>query len=267
MAYSLDDLLYLMSRLRDPDGGCPWDLEQSFKSITPSTIEEAYELVDAINADHPKQIKEELGDLLFQVVFYAQMGKECGWFNFNDIVDVLTDKLVRRHPHVFPSGDLHARFDHEVSVEDVKQQWEAIKQTERADKQQHRVLDDIPQALPALNRAQKIQKRLARVGFDWSDTAPVIAKLREEIDELERAIDNRDKANMHEELGDILFSCVNVARHLKIDAETALADSNRKFTRRFNQVEERLAGQGKTPETATLEEMDALWEQVKLNSE
>lgn len=263
MAYSLDDLLYLMSRLRDPDGGCPWDLAQDFKSITPSTIEEAYELVDAIAIDDNRQIKEELGDVLFQVIFYSQLGKERQWFEFHQIVDSLTDKLIRRHPHVFPNGELTARFNKDIAIDEVKQQWEAIKQAERNDKQQHRILDDIPLALPALSRAQKMQKRVAQIGFDWPDAISAIVKIREEINELELAIEKHDIANIKEEIGDLLFSCVNVARHLKVDPESALAASNRKFAQRFNHIEEILGQQGKTPETATLQEMDSLWQQAK----
>lgn len=263
MAYTLEDLLYLMTRLRDPVRGCPWDIEQDFKSIAPSTVEEAYELVEAIALDEPEQIREELGDVLFQVVFYAQLGSERGWFDFARIVDGLVTKLVRRHPHVFPEGTLQSIPGTAIDVERVKRQWEAIKEEERVKKQQHRVLDDIPLALPALSRAQKIQKRVAQVGFDWADAGPALAKLREEIDELELAIANGDSANMQEEMGDLLFSCVNVARHLKIDAESALAIGNRKFTERFNQVEGMLAARDKTPQTATLVEMDALWELTK----
>lgn len=255
-----------MSRLRDPDGGCPWDLAQDFKSITPSTIEEAYELVDAIATDDIRQIKEELGDVLFQVIFYSQLAKERQWFEFHQIVDSLTEKLIRRHPHVFPQGELTARFNKDIAIDEVKQQWEAIKQAERNGKQQHRILDDIPLALPALSRAQKIQKRVAQVGFDWPNAISAMVKIREEINELELAIEKHDIANIKEEIGDLLFSCVNVARHLKIDSESALAASNQKFARRFNHIEEMLAQQDKTPETATLQEMDSLWQQAKEQS-
>jgi ATP diphosphatase len=263
MAYTLDDLLYLMSRLRDKEKGCPWDIEQDFSSIAPSTLEECYELVDAITVGEPQQIREELGDLLFQVVFYAQLGKEQQWFTFADVVDTIASKLVRRHPHVFPDGTLRSVPGTGIDVEKVKRQWEAIKEEERGKKQQHGVLDDIPKALPALCRAQKIQKRLSRVGFDWPDAATTFRKLKEELAELEEAIASGNAAGQAEEMGDLLFSCVNVARHLGIDTETALADANRKCSARFNRVEELLRENGRSPEESSLEEMDILWEQAK----
>lgn len=263
MKYSLTDLQYLMQRLRDPDGGCPWDIAQDFKSITSSTVEEAYELVDAIFSDDQQQIKEELGDVLFQVVFYTQMAKENKWFNFDDVIDGLTKKLIRRHPHVFPDGDLNARISSEESQEAVKQQWESIKEQERKAKAQQRTLDDVPRALPALSRAQKMQKRASRVGFDWPETQSVFIKVREEIDELEQAVANNDTENIHEELGDLIFSLVNVARHLKVDAESAVSDCNRKFEQRFAYIEDSLSKQSLTPNQASLEQLDALWEQAK----
>jgi ATP diphosphatase len=263
MTYTLDDLLYLMARLRDKDGGCPWDIAQDFQSITSSTIEEAYELVDAIFANDRQHIREELGDVLFQVVFYAQMASENHWFDFAAVVDGITRKLVSRHPHVFPDGNLQARFDSALDVEGVKQQWEVLKQAERKEKDKTGVLDDIPLALPALSRAQKIQKRVSQVGFDWNDASSALVKIREELDELQEAIHQQQQANMEEELGDLLFSCVNVARHLKVDAEAALAGTNRKFAARFAYIESALAEQGKTPAQATLLEMDALWDKAK----
>ena len=263
MAYTLDDLLYLMARLRDPDGGCPWDLEQDFQSITASTIEEAYELVDAIFSCDQQQIREELGDVLFQVVFYAQLGKEKGWFDFAAVVDAITAKLLSRHPHVFPNGNIKARFASGIDVNAVKQQWEALKQAERRKKDKAGVLDDIPQALPALSRAQKIQKRVSQVGFDWDNASAALQKIREELDELEQAIAGQKPMEVEVELGDLLFSCVNVARHLKVDAESALSGCNRKFTERFAFIEHTLAELGRTPETSTLQEMDALWEASK----
>lgn len=261
--YTLDDLLYLMARLRDPQYGCPWDVEQTMQSILPSTIEEAYELADAIQQGDASQIKEELGDVLFQVIFHSQLGKELNWFDFPAVVHVLADKLVRRHPHVFAHGDLYAPVDEKPDVATIKQQWEAIKAEERKGKKQHGLLDDVPQALPALKRAQKLQKRVSGVGFDWPDALSAISKIREELDELEQAIRQQDADNIHEEAGDVLFSCVNVARHLKVDAEQALSDANRKFERRFRSVEQQLAQQGKTPAQSSLMEMDQLWEQAK----
>ncbi|NRB37510.1 MAG: nucleoside triphosphate pyrophosphohydrolase [Pseudomonadales bacterium] len=261
--YSLDDLLYLMARLRDPDGGCPWDLKQDFKSITASTIEEAYELVDAIEQADNHQIREELGDVLFQVVFYAQLGAEQALFDFSAIVDGLTQKLIRRHPHVFPNGELKARHAQALTQEDVKGQWELIKQQERQGKAQHGLLDDIPRALPALKRAQKMQKRASNVGFDWSDAQSALSKVKEEIAELEQAILNKDENNIQEELGDLIFSCVNVSRHLKVDAEQAVEGCNRKFESRFNFIEAELKKQDKSLQQASLQEMDHLWEQAK----
>lgn len=270
MSYNLDDLLYLMRRLRDPDGGCPWDLAQDFQSITPSTIEEAYELVDAIyqlheqgDAENARQVQEELGDLLFQVVFYSQMGQEKGWFGFADVVDSIAAKLVRRHPHVFPDGDLHGRYASPPDTETIKQQWESIKEEERRGKAMHGVLDDVPLALPALARAQKLQKRASRVGFDWPDARSALTKIREELDELEQALQQHNTEAVAEEMGDFLFSCVNVARHLKVDAETALGACNRKFEKRFRYLESQLQQQGRSPEDVSLMEMDSLWQQAK----
>ncbi|CAA0100280.1 Nucleoside triphosphate pyrophosphohydrolase [BD1-7 clade bacterium] len=262
--YSLEDLLYLMSRLRDPDGGCPWDLKQDFLSITGSTVEEAYELVDAIRHNDRDHIEEELGDVLFQTIFYSQLARENDWFDFHQVVDGLTRKLIRRHPHVFPDGDLQARFDGDIDVEQVRRQWDDIKLAERAEKSQHGLLDDIPDALPALIRAQKMQKRLSSVGFDWDSPLAAISKLKEELAELEEAITNQDAANIEEEMGDLLFCCVNISRHLKVDAEKALGMTNHKCEQRFQFVENNLQSQGKTPEDATLMEMDDLWEQSKL---
>ena len=262
-AYELKDLLYLMARLRDPDGGCLWDLKQNFNSITASTIEECYELVDAIKESQPQQIKDELGDVLFQTIFYSQLGKEQGLFDFNEVVDHLTQKLIRRHPHVFPDGDLHGRFQQELTEVEIKQQWESIKLQERQGKQQHGLLDDIPLALPALMRAQKIQKRASHIGFDWPDARAALEKVKEEITELEVALANQDEENIREEMGDLMFSCVNVSRLLKVDAEMAVAGCNKKFESRFAFIEKKLAEQGKSVEKASLVEMDLLWEQSK----
>ena len=262
--YTLDDLLYLMARLRDPDGGCPWDLKQDFKSITAATVEEAYELVDAIEQADSEQIREELGDVLFQVVFYAQLGAEQALFDFPAIIDGLTSKLIRRHPHVFPDGNLRERHAQALSEAEVKGQWEAIKQLERKGKEQHGLLDDIPRALPALKRAQKIQKRASTVGFDWDDAQLALAKVKEEIGELEQAIANRDDDNIVEEIGDLLFSCVNVSRLLNVDAENAVERCNRKFERRFSYIEQSLQSRGRSLQQASLMEMDGLWNEVRL---
>ena len=262
--YSLDDLLYLMSRLRDPVDGCPWDIKQQFDTIIPHTIEEAYELADAIAEDDKSHIKEELGDVLFQVIFYAQMGKEEGSFDFPSIVSHLVEKLVRRHPHVFPGGDLQARFGEQPeNIPSIKQNWEAIKAKERQGKQQTSVLDDVPVALPAMTRSIKLQKRAANVGFDWPDLSGVMSKLREELDELEEAREQQDEQAIAAEFGDVLFCLGNLARHLRIEPESALRGSNSRFEERFRYIEERLSAQGKHPEEASLAEMDALWDEAK----
>lgn len=261
--YNFNDLSIIMSRLRDPDGGCPWDLAQDYQSISSSTLEEAYELVDAIFDDDKQQIKEELGDVLFQVIFYSQLAKEESAFTVEEVIDYLCQKLLRRHPHVFPEGDINKRFDGNVDVEQVKIEWERIKLQERAGKQQTGLLDDIPNALPALKRAQKMQKRASGVGFDWPDAVSAISKVEEELAELKEAITQGDQANIELEVGDLLFSCVNVSRLLKVNAEKAVMLSNRKFEQRFEYIEAQLTEQGKTLESASLVEMDELWEQAK----
>jgi ATP diphosphatase len=261
--YQLSDLSYIMSRLRDPDGGCPWDLAQDFTTIASSTIEEAYELVDAIFANDKAQIKEELGDVLFQVVFYSQLGKEESAFSLEDVIDYLCQKLIRRHPHVFPNGDIHQRFDGAIDVEQVKQEWERIKAEERGEKAQTALLDDIPKALPALKRAQKMQKRASAVGFDWPDALSAISKVEEELAELKQAISEGNSRDIELEMGDLLFSCVNVARHLQLNAEKAVMLANRKFEQRFAFIEQTLIKQGKTLEQSSLVELDTLWEQAK----
>lgn len=268
---AMEDLLLLMARLRDPENGCPWDIKQSYATIAPSTIEEAYEVADAIERQDYEHLKEELGDLLFQVVFYAQMGREDGLFDFDDIARGITDKLIRRHPHVFPNGDLHGSVDASdiVNETDVKAQWEAIKQAEREEKGQHGVLADVPVALPAIQRAHKLQQRAARVGFDWPDVAAVIDKVQEELGELKEAIAEsstgsvEDKEKVEHELGDLLFSIVNVARHLRIDAETALRGCNRRFVQRFNYIEQKLESQDRSLDDAGLDELNGLWEEAK----
>ncbi|KUJ84375.1 nucleoside triphosphate pyrophosphohydrolase [Microbulbifer flavimaris] len=262
--YSVDDLLYLMAQLRNPDGGCPWDLKQNFASIVPSTIEEAYEVAEAIEAEDFEHLHEELGDLLFQVIFYAQLGREAGHFDFSRIVDTLVRKLVRRHPHVFPSGQLYGdnRTD-AVDEAQVKKNWEAIKAEERQAKGEGGTLDGVAVGLPALTRAAKLQKRASGVGFDWPSVDGVLAKIEEEIAELRAAIAAEDEQHAQEELGDLLFTCVNAARHLKVDPEAALRGCNRKFERRFSAVEQQLQAQGRQPSDASLEELDQLWNRAK----
>ncbi|WP_295460946.1 nucleoside triphosphate pyrophosphohydrolase [uncultured Pseudomonas sp.] len=267
--YQLDDLLHLMARLRDPQHGCPWDLQQDYASIVPHTLEEAYEVADAIAKRDFPQVRDELGDLLFQVVYYSQLGREDGHFDFAQVVDGITRKLVRRHPHVFPDGDLHGPLDlPRLDEATIKRRWEEIKAEERAEKaaapEQLSLLDDVPAALPALSRAAKLQKRAANVGFDWADATPVVAKIQEELDEVREAMANGQAAQVAEEVGDLLFVMVNLARHLRVDAEDALRQANAKFERRFRYIEEALKAQGRTPQAASLEEMDALWDAAKV---
>ena len=268
MSYQLEDLLYLMQRLRDPQHGCPWDLEQSFDSIVPHTLEEAYEVADAIaERDYP-QLTGELGDLLFQVVYYAQMGQEAGHFAWADVVDGITRKLVRRHPHVFPDGNLRTPpGTFTIDPEQVKQRWEEIKAEERAENsaapEQLSLLDDVPRALPALSRAQKLQKRASRAGFDWADAAPVLDKIGEELDEVREALAAGDRLAVAQEMGDLLFAMVNLARHLDVDAEEALRQGNEKFERRFRFIERSLVDAGESLEHASLDRMDQLWERAK----
>ncbi|WP_299944822.1 nucleoside triphosphate pyrophosphohydrolase [uncultured Microbulbifer sp.] len=262
--YSLEDLLYLMSRLRNPRSGCPWDLKQTFASIAPCTIEEAYEVAEAIEAADYEHLREELGDLLFQVIFYAQLGREQGCFDFAHIVDTLVRKLVRRHPHVFPDGTLDCEADAgDVDAVQVKRNWEAIKAAERNVKGEAGVLAGVAVGLPAMTRAAKLQKRAAQVGFDWPDIQGVLDKIEEEIAELREAVALGDRRHVEEELGDLVFSCVNAARHLKLDPEAILRRSNRKFERRFGAVEAALQTQGRRFADASLRELDRLWKRAK----
>lgn len=260
--YTLDDLRFLMRRLRDPENGCPWDVVQTYESITPSTVEEAYEVVDAIDQGDKHQLKEELGDLLFQIIFYNQLAEEEDAFNFEAIVNGLTAKLVRRHPHVFPDGSLYGQVS-EAEAVDVKAQWEGIKAQERLNKGLHSVVDDVPLALPALTRAQKLQKRAASIQLDWKSAKDVLTKLSEECSELDEAIASEDKAAIEAELGDCLFTLVNIARHYKINAEFALKKANQKFARRVRHVEDAIRERPETGQAMTEQEMDALWRQAK----
>ena len=266
--YSLNDLLLVMNRLRDPLSGCPWDLKQDFESITPSTLEEAYEVVDAIERQDLTQLREELGDLLFQVVFYAQLADEQKKFSFMEIVDEITSKLIRRHPHVFHDGDLAARHpkDSPVTADQVTVTWEDLKKSEREDKGKHGILDDIPLALPALSRAAKLQKRASRVGFDWSQANSIVKKIHEELAELEAELESPEKVEkIQEELGDLIFTCVNLVRYLAFDPEQTLRRANSKFERRFRYMEKRINESGNAIENATQEEMETYWEQAKVN--
>ena len=249
-------LLAIMARLRDPNGGCEWDLQQSFATIAPYTIEEAYEVVDAIERRDMTDLRDELGDLLLQVVFHSRMAQEAGLFDFEQVAAGIGDKMVRRHPHVFG--------DHSYgSVENQIEGWEAIKAAERAAKARGGVLDDVSAGLPALTRALKLTKRAARVGFDWPSTAEVFAKLQEEVAELQAEVEAGDRAKARAELGDVLFVIANLARKLDIEPEDALRATNAKFTRRFAYIEAELAKIGKTAAESDLAEMDALWNQAR----
>lgn len=250
-------LLEIMRRLRDPQTGCPWDIEQTFASIAPYTIEEAYEVADAIDRQAWDELKGELGDLLFQSVFHAQMAAEAGLFTFDEVADTMSDKMVARHPHVFGAES------RDKSAEQQTRDWEAIKAAERAAKAQTGVLDGVAPGLPALLRAHKLQKRAARVGFDWPHTAHVLDKIVEEARELEEARDELGPDQIEEEMGDLLFVMANLARHLGVEPEAALRRANAKFTRRFARIEALLAEDGKTPEQSDLAEMDALWDRAK----
>lgn len=267
MTYTLDDLLALMARLRHPQHGCPWDLKQDYASIVKHTLEEAYEVADTIERGDFAHLQGELGDLLFQVVYYSQLACEEGRFAFAEVVDGITRKLIRRHPHVFPTGDLHAPLDTpRLSEDQVKARWEAIKAEERAEQgapEQLSLLDDVPAALPALSRAIKLQKRAAQVGFDWPDALPVLDKVREELDEVLQAMAEGDAEAIEDELGDLLFATANLARHLKQDPENALRRANRKFERRFRFIEQALRDSARPFEDCTLDELDALWGEAK----
>jgi ATP diphosphatase len=262
---AIQRLLDIMARLRDPQRGCPWDLEQNFKTIAPYTVEEAYEVADAIERDDMQSLRDELGDLLFQVVFHSQMAGERGAFAFDDVVDAICDKMERRHPHVF--GDAQIDNAHAQTVA-----WEEHKRRERAEKNSS-VLDDVPLALPALARANKLGKRAAQVGFEWSDVNGALEKLDEEIAEFKAEVrshfclqdqhQSRQQERLAAEIGDVLFCVVNVCRYLKIDPEAALKNTNASFERRFRYVEHGLRAQGKTPQQATLDEMDKLWDEGK----
>ena len=252
-------LIEIMAALRTPGSGCPWDLEQDFRSIAPYTIEEAYEVADAIARGDLVHLKDELGDLLLQVVYHARMAEEQGAFAFGDVVEGITAKMIRRHPHVFADAEGQ-------TAEHVKGLWERIKTEERAERGEAApggALAGVPVALPALTRALKLQDKAGRVGFDWNDPRAVLAKIREEADEIEAELDAADKAKTAAEVGDLLFAVVNLARHLGADPEGILRDTNRKFERRFASIERALAARGQTPKDATLAEMDALWDEAK----
>jgi ATP diphosphatase len=265
MSKNINDLLAIMATLRDPEQGCAWDKAQTYQSIVPYTLEEAYEVADTIERGAIDELPDELGDLLFQVVFYSQIGKEQGRFDFDDCVRAICDKLIRRHPHVFADTSTASAGAAPADATTALKGWEAIKAAERGDNGQHSVLDNVPAGLPALTRAYKLQKRCASVGFDWPDLTGCWDKVREEILEVEAemATPQQDQVALAEELGDLMFALVNVVRKAGFQPETLLRSANQKFERRFRDVEKQLANQGKTPQQSDLAEMDALWDQVK----
>lgn len=256
----ISELLDVMRRLRDPEKGCPWDLEQDFSTIAPYTVEEAYEVADAIEREDWDELRAELGDLLFQVVFYVQMAREKGYFDIDDVSRGITEKLIRRHPHVFGDTD-------ERDPDGVRERWEDIKETERAQHDDDSALAGVARALPALKRAQKLGKRAARVGFDWPDRRGVQEKIHEELDELEAAADQGSDAHIEEELGDLLFAVVNLARHLDVDPEKALTGANYKFERRFRQMEAAIREGGADMRDLDIESLERHWQSAKKTPE
>lgn len=254
----IQELIKVMAQLRDPDGGCPWDREQDFSSIAPYTIEEAYEVADAIARNDMGDLRDELGDLLFQVVFHARMAEEAGAFAFSDVVRAIVEKMLRRHPHVFADEEV-------ADAEAQTQAWEKLKAEERKAKGQahHSLLDGITLGLPALSRAQKLQKRAARAGFDWPAIDGVLEKINEELDEVRAEVEKGDNEALSAEIGDLLFACVNLARYAGVDPENALRGTNEKFERRFRYIEEALQDENREFEQCSLEEMDALWNEAK----
>lgn len=290
--YNISDLVFLMDRLRNPETGCPWDLKQSFQSITPYTLEEAYEVVDAIEKQDYEQLKEELGDLLLQVIFYSQLAKEENLYELDDVIDHLVKKLVRRHPHVFPDQELYSEQSSKNKInltsEEVKQTWDVIKQNEKQHSKEkielheESVLDDVPLAFPGLVRAEKLQQKAASLGFDWPDAAPVLHQLKLELMELEEVLEKEEgftcsvssnqvadnsmekfKERLSDELGDVMFSVVNLARHHNLDSEQIMRKSNEKFEQRFRIVEKKMLESGKSFESFELDELEGFWKQAK----
>jgi ATP diphosphatase len=258
--YNFDDLKLLMSRLRDPKTGCPWDVEQNYRSIVPHTLEEVYEVIDTIEREDYEHLSEELGDLLFQVVFYAQIAEEEHRFVLDDVIHKLVAKLIYRHPHVFPEGSLYQVNEQQLDVAEIQYQWEELKQQE---KRPAKVLDDVPKALPGMLRAKKLQKKAAKVGFDWPDVSHVIDKAYEELAELQEAIAEGNQQDIEGELGDLLFVLANVARHCHIDPEQAVRSTNRKFENRFDYIESQVQQSGKDWSAFDLEALDAFWDEAK----
>lgn len=255
-AKKIDALLAVMARLRAPEGGCPWDLEQTYRTIAPYTIEEAYEVADAIERGEMGELRDELGDLLFQVVFHAQMAREENLFDFADVAEAVTAKMIRRHPHVFDEADAR-------DAEAQTRAWEDQKAAERKAKGADSLLADVPPGLPGMTRAAKLQKRAARVGFDWPDAGAVLDKVAEEAGELREAAQTAHRDHVEEEFGDLLFVLANLARHLEVDPETALRRANEKFIRRFRHIERTVADKGASLEETSLDDMEALWLEAK----
>ncbi len=256
----VDALVAIMKQLRDPNTGCPWDVKQTLQSIIPHTIEETYEVADAILHGDPEHIKEELGDLLFQVVFYAQIAQEYDWFEFSDVAKVMCEKLIRRHPHVFTDQS-------SLTAEQVEAQWDAIKRSEKVGQSlPNSILENIPSGLSPLLQAHKIQKTVAKVGFDWVEISPVVDKIKEELVEVEEAIEAGDHRHIEEEIGDLLFAVVNLARHAGVKSEVALLAANQKFTQRFMQVESLVREDNEMIDDLTLVELEQLWLKVKANN-
>ena len=273
---ALEQLLDIMAKLRDKQYGCAWDKKQTFKTLTSHTLEEVYEVIDAVDRNDSEQLQDELGDLLFQVVFYAQIASEQAQFDFAAVAKKISDKLLRRHPHIFPGASV-ANFGANnpaagISAEQVEVNWEAIKNQERSNKAPGAdkassfvsVLDDIPRSFPAIERAKKLQKRAASIGFDWPELNAVLAKLNEERVELDEAIAEGDAQQISHELGDILFTCINLARHLRVEPEAALRDANQRFEQRFRHVEHCANESGKRVQDFELEELDSFWNKAKL---
>ncbi|HAD10442.1 MAG TPA: nucleoside triphosphate pyrophosphohydrolase [Porticoccaceae bacterium] len=264
--YQISDLIYLMARLRDPDTGCPWDIKQSYSGIVPHTLEEAYEVAAAIEQGDFDNLREELGDLLFQVIFYTQMASEEGRFDFNDVLVALINKLVTRHPHVFPEGRLHGKQRSPAdlpSEQMIKDNWESRKERDRRAKGHKKRLSNIPLALPALSRAQKLQRRAANHGFDWENISQVVDKIDEEAEELKAAILAGENNAIEDELGDLIFVCVNLARHAGLDAEAALRRANGKFESRFETMEALCEARGQLFDSLGMDEKNALWDEAK----
>ena len=261
--YGIAELQRLMERLRDPDTGCPWDLKQTYQSIAPFTLEECLELIDALEQNDFDHVEEELGDLLFQVIFYAQLGKEEGRFDFDTVVSRITTKLLRRHPHVFKDGDLEGVITDRASITSIKTNWEAEKAAERAARSQQSAMDDIPMTLSALARAQKLQKRGASLGYDFSSSDGVLSRLDDELNELSRACENHDPEEIENELGDVLFTVVNLARHLKVDAEASLRKANRRFEQRVRRAESAAIDAGSRLQDESVERLEERWSAAK----